>query len=213
MLHKILRFINNPFYRKVDSVKDWYYLFRSNLFRLKHGLDFTEVNDFGYDQKAYESKKHGNEYVNGSYYYFKLMLDYINVNETEYQFIDIGSGKGRICFEVARDYHFSHVIGVEYEGSLVETANQNKKLLANDAEFIWHDASNYLLPDAKSVVFIFNSFDELVMEKFLKINMENLKRNKSFVLYTSNIHKNVFVKNGANAIYEDDNRRLSIFKF
>jgi hypothetical protein len=54
MLHKILRFINNLFYRKVDSVKDWYYLFRSNLFRLKHGLDFTEVNDFGYDEIAYE---------------------------------------------------------------------------------------------------------------------------------------------------------------
>jgi hypothetical protein len=213
MIHKLLRFIENPFYRKVDSIKDWFYLFRSNYFRVRHDLDFTEVNDFGYDEMAYESKKNGNAYANGSYYYCKLMLDWIDIIDYEYQFIDIGSGKGKICFEVARDWHFSEVVGVEYESRLVEAANKNKKLLDSNVAFVWSDASKYLLPDGKNIVYIFNSFNDVILKKFIDNNKESLRKNKSIILYAQNIHRTVFLNNGARALYEDLNRRQSIFIF
>ena len=213
MIHKLLRFINNPFYRKVDSIKDWFYLFLINYFRVRHDVDCAEVNDSGYDEMSDESKKSGNAYANGSYYYCKLMLDWINIIDYEYQFIDIGSGKGKICFEVARDWHFSEVVGVEYESRLVEAANKNKKLLDSNVAFVWSDASKYLLPDVKNIVYIFNSFNDVILKKFIDNNKESLRKNKSIILYAQNIHRTVFLNNGAKALYEDLNRRQSIFIF
>jgi hypothetical protein len=213
-MNKILRFAKNPWYRKIDSIKDWYYLFRSNYFAFRYGLDFIEINDMGIDEVNSQSKEHGNEYRNGSFYYCKLMLDLINVDKYKYNFIDIGSGKGKICFEVARKYKFSKIIGVEYERCLVDVANQNKKLLKDDgSNFVCEDASSYILPNGNNVIFIFNSFDEFVLKRFLDINMENMCKYKNIILYASNIHRDVFLINGAKVLYEDLNRRLSVFVF
>lgn len=91
------------------------------------------------------------------------------IDRSEFTFIDLGSGKGRVLLMAAR-LGFRTLIGVEYNGSLAEISRQNGERYERGHpktrfETRAGDAGAIELPDAPLVIFMFNPFGREVMTR------------------------------------------------
>ena len=99
------------------------------------------------------------------------ILEDMNVNYPDFNFIDLGSGMGRVVL-IAAEYPFRKVVGVEFSPDLHRTAEDN---LARNAptqramavELICQDAREYTFPPGNCIVYLFNPFQEKVMRTVL----------------------------------------------
>lgn len=99
------------------------------------------------------------------------ILEDMNVNYPDYNFIDLGSGMGRVVL-IAAEYPFRKVAGVEFSLDLHRTAEDN---LARNArthramavELVCQDVREYTLPPGNCIVYLFNPFQEKVMRTVL----------------------------------------------
>jgi hypothetical protein len=54
--------------------------------------------------------------------------------------------------------------------------------------FLVADATNWKLPKGNTLVFLFNPFNEVVMEKFLASNLDHFSRYRSLLAYGVDAH-------------------------
>lgn len=91
---------------------------------------------------------------------------------SEYTFLDMGSGKGRMLF-VAAEFPFRRVVGVEYSRVLHEEALANleqyrrSRQRCGAIEPIHADAAEFEFPEERLVVYMFNPFGPEVMGRML----------------------------------------------
>jgi 16S rRNA G966 N2-methylase RsmD len=215
MVNKLVRFYKYPFYRKIDCLKDYFYQFKSYFFLKTNKLEISDGNLDNNIINKYNEKNINFIFQNSSYYYCKRMINCSLKRNVKYKnFIDIGSGKGKICFEVASNYKFESIIGIEYDTELFLVSQNNlRKLNNNKIEFINDDILNYNMPDSPSIIFLFNSFNEFVLRKFLKRNIYILRQHKSILLYRHDIYANVLEEFNAKLIEKDLYRKDSIWLF
>jgi len=97
-------------------------------------------------------------------------------NLTDYSFVDLGCGKGRVTI-IAAEYPFREIIGVEISPELAQIARSNiakveaENPSASKIQIIEGDATK-LTPQGKRIVFYtFHSFGLELMKEFLK-NLE-----------------------------------------
>ena len=97
---------------------------------------------------------------------------------SDYTFIDMGSGKGRMLF-IAAEYPFRKVMGVEFSTVLHPQAQENikryrhRKRQCGEIESVCADAAEFEFPEEKLVVYMFNPFGPEVMGRMLA-NLESL---------------------------------------
>lgn len=104
---------------------------------------------------------------------FRQIMSHLKINYGEFQFVDFGSGKGRVLL-MASSYGFNKIIGVEFAQELHRITNNNicvyelytKK--SNKIENIFEDATNYIIPNCPLVIFFNSPFTGKVMEQVLK---------------------------------------------
>ncbi len=95
---------------------------------------------------------------------------------SEYSFVDLGSGKGRMLF-IACELAFQRIVGVEFAQELHLRATQNiasyrsAKRRCRHMESVYMDAADYPMPPGKLVLYLFNPFGPTVLRKVLK-NLE-----------------------------------------
>ena len=100
---------------------------------------------------------------------------------SQYTFIDVGSGKGRVLF-VAAEYPFRKVIGVEFSNALHDDAVANLKRYkfagrrCADIEPVHADAREFEFPDGNLVIYLFNPFGPEVMGRMLANLERSLER-------------------------------------
>ncbi len=129
-------------------------------------------------------------------------------------FIDIGSGKGKACFYAARTGKFRKIIGVEFSLSLVKVANRNKTIAGHrNISFLNEDAATYTLPDSRCLIFLFNPFDDIILEKFIANNYGHFKRHDSVIAYAYDLHRETLLLNGFRTILRVADKKLSLYKF
>lgn len=110
---------------------------------------------------------------------FKMIMNNLDIQHSEYSFIDLGSGKGRALL-LASNYPFKKIIGVEFCKKLHKTCIKNidiyksKTKVLNDFELHLEDASAYKFPTGNIVIYLFNPFDEKI---FLAI-IDNIKNSE-----------------------------------
>lgn len=106
---------------------------------------------------------------------------------SQYTFIDVGSGMGRVLF-VAAEYPFRKVIGVEFSNDLHEDAMANIKRYKHakqrcaDIESVYADAGEYEFPNENLVLYLFNPFGPEVMGRMLANLERSMERHPRHVI-------------------------------
>jgi SAM-dependent methyltransferase len=137
---------------------------------------------------------------------------------SQYTFIDMGSGKGRVLF-VASEYPFRKVIGVEFSKDLHEEAVANLKRYnysgrrCADIEPVLADAREYEFPDGNLVIYLFNPFGPEVMGRMLANLERSLERHPrhAIVVMLWPDHSDVVERMGIMRVYRKT-RRHHIFE-
>ena len=143
----------------------------------------------------------------------KVLRQAFQLGEVPTAFIDIGCGKGRACFYAARSGRFSQVLGIDVSATLLEKANLNLQSFRNpDVRFVQADATKYLLPPMKSLVFMFNPFGAEVMRQFIELNYTVFREQGSILAYVTDAERDVVVEGGFKCIYRDSSRKISLYK-
>lgn len=112
-------------------------------------------------------------------------------------FVDVGSGKGRVLFYVARHYPFWRVIGVESEPALHQVAEDNLRHLRGahrPIELVNEDAVDWQLPDDATHVFLYNAFVGSVFTGFMRDirrSLDEHPRRFSFIYANPQLHEEV----------------------
>ncbi len=198
-----------------EKLVRWLYAIEDFVFEKYYGFNFS--GNISADDLAtiYSTKRNAVEYRPVYLGTLRVLLLEVDKLDVKYHnFIDIGSGKGKACFYALKRQSFVQVIGVEFSKDLVDIANENKsKFGKNDIVFLNLDASTFILPDAPSLIFLFNPFDQIVLERFIGNNINHFIDYSSVIAYANDIHRVVLSKFGFETIFRNPTRKISIHKF
>lgn len=131
----------------------------------------------------------------------EILLQLLPVTPSEFTFLDIGCGKGRMVLCAAM-IPFERAIGVEYSEDLVQIARQNALILAQNggssvaSEFWTGDASQYFPPSENLLCYLYNPFGPTVLASFLD-NLERSAKSSGkdvFIAYTDPRHSHVIAE-------------------
>lgn len=121
---------------------------------------------------------------------FHEMLKALQVDFTDFTFIDLGSGKGRALL-MASDYSCRRILGVELLPELHRIAQENlhkyksatQKCFTTESRY--EDASDFDFPPEPTVLYLFNPLPEPALEKVVANLDQSLREHprKVFVLY------------------------------
>ena len=126
------------------------------------------------------------------------MMAGLDIDFSEFVFLDIGSGKGRVLL-MAADYPFQKIIGVELLPELHRVAEENVRKYKSDSqrcfriETICYDAADFVFPPEPMVVYLFNPLPEPGLAAFVANLDRSLEENprRVYVLYHNPILERV----------------------
>lgn len=140
-------------------------------------------------------EEHGNGYVPCHPRFLFALLGSLDIDYSRYQFIDLGSGKGRVLL-VASEFPFKRIVGVEFAAELHKTAVENVKRYKSDTqrcediECIHGDAMQYTFPNEPTVLFMANPFGPPIFAPVLEKLERSIRRHPRDVilLYAAPFH-------------------------
>ncbi|WP_136657846.1 class I SAM-dependent methyltransferase [Nitratireductor sp. XY-223] len=115
------------------------------------------------------------------------LLKALKVDFSQYSFVDIGSGRGRVLLTAATK-PFKQVHGVEFCSVLHEQASRNiagypgERLQCRDVQSILCDALDYEVPEGNCVLYFFNPFDVQLVERVVTKFLDSAARNGNRVI-------------------------------
>jgi 16S rRNA G966 N2-methylase RsmD len=158
-------------------------------YKLK-GVDFTTQNIYDLTRTG-EYTDHGTALVSTSKDFLKKLIsdleDTIDKGVNKEVFIDYGSGKGAAIIH-AKKLGFRQTIGVEFAKELNDIAVKNiEKMNLLNVESIYADATTYQVPNNVSVIYFFNPFDKVVMEKVIDNLLQQKENflNDVYIIYAN----------------------------
>lgn len=140
----------------------------------------------------------GVQYEPVSELYLRRMLRAVPIEPDTYDFVDLGSGKGRPLL-IAAEYPFRRLIGIEFSPELHEIAQRNiarfRARTGSTQQFELHlgDATSFDFPPGPIVLHLFNPFGEPVLRRVLsrlEASLGQAPRNV-VVLYFNPLHRRV----------------------
>lgn len=130
----------------------------------------------------------GRNKLSGSFYdptprlIIRWILDALGYDKGNWNFVDVGTGRGRVVLEAAR-HPFRRVIGIEFAEELFAAAEENVatvplgEIQAGRVAVVHADATEWTPPSGPTVFFLYNPFDARVMKQFLDQILEGHDRN------------------------------------
>lgn len=107
---------------------------------------------------------------------FREMMESLGIDEVQYAFIDLGSGKGRTLL-MASEYKFRRILGVELLPELNQIAQENIREFMNEehgcarVESLCQDARFFVFPQGPLLIYLFNPFLECGLAQVVR-NLE-----------------------------------------
>jgi SAM-dependent methyltransferase len=112
---------------------------------------------------------------------FQWSIEGLGIDPSEYDFVDLGSGRG-FALLLAAAYPFRSITGVEFARELYDEARANiawagarQRLRIQDITLLHASALDFPIPDRPTVFFLYNPFTGSVMEAFLDRLMASLR--------------------------------------
>jgi predicted RNA methylase len=112
---------------------------------------------------------------------FRRIITAIDINHSDYIFIDCGSGKGRLIL-MASEFPFQRVLGVEFSPELNRIAEENIRAYKSatqkckDLQSVCMDVATFPIPPAPAVFYLYNPFAKKVMKAFLSNIEKSLEK-------------------------------------
>jgi SAM-dependent methyltransferase len=113
---------------------------------------------------------------------FDDAVAHLQISPSQYSFVDLGSGKGRVLI-LAFKKGFRRVVGVEFSAEVCAVARKNLSTTGVTAEVVHQSAKEYVFPDEPTVVFLYNPFGPTILVPILK----HLPR-KTWIIYVNPVH-------------------------
>lgn len=112
---------------------------------------------------------------------FKQIMQAIRIDFSQFTFVDLGCGKGRVLL-MASDYPFQRIVGVEFMAELHRAAQNNIVIYSNNRqrclriEAVCMDARDFQFPPEPLVVYLFNPFAEPTFAKVLENLLQSVEQ-------------------------------------
>jgi SAM-dependent methyltransferase len=172
----------------------------------KYGICTTGIDDLSKSVSA-NDREHASIYQPVNYYTAEMLMNKLDNNDVTGAFLDIGCGKGRML-AIAASYGFSNIIGIDFSAQLCHEAIGQASLIEDKVRGVsitveCEDARTYEIPKEVSVIFMFNPFDDLVMNDFLVRVRQTLKENprKLKILYANPVCRQQLLDAGFSETY------------
>jgi len=155
----------------------------------------------------------GNIYQNSYYRSFEQLMKIVDMDSGFFDyFIDVGSGKGRICLWAAAKTKIPNIIGVEANKELHNIALTNiQKQSVQNIELYNVDARQFNLKSGNRILFYFNSMSPDDFEIFLQAN-QKLASENVILIYSVN-DKLSHLDYCLQKIWTDIALKLSLYRF
>ena len=139
----------------------------------------------------------------------RASLEKLNIDPSNFTFIDFGSGKGRVLL-IAGGLPFRAVVGIEFSRELHETAVQNIRrfpshlISAGTVTSCCGDAASFPLPPSNLVCYFHNPFGPAVLSKVVRrLEAHRDTGYRILVIYLDPRHREVFEQAGKFAIFNE----------
>jgi SAM-dependent methyltransferase len=166
-----------------------------------HGCDTSGIVTFDQLTILQPQKQLSYHYATLQPWLVRDFIGRIGEELSQFHFVDLGSGKGRILL-IAAQYPFKLVIGVELTPELDAIAKKNiatANITKRCQSIISHcaDASTFAFPDGPLVMTMYNPFNATVVERVLKNLIISLKQQDRllYIVYINPRHKEVLEAN------------------
>jgi SAM-dependent methyltransferase len=201
-----------------ERLQRWHFALQDQRFEKRFGLELSQlVPQQELVSSNQDALSHAKAYMGVWCRNVRTLVQQgLRANPALRQFVDLGSGKGQACFCASIEHPFERIVGVEFSEPLVETAQRNLQQFearhpGAPIEFVARDAGEHRLAEAPTLVFMFNPFDEVILQRFLQLNHDHFVRHRSLVAYANDVHRSVLRQQGFDAVYRDPARALSLF--
>jgi SAM-dependent methyltransferase len=126
------------------------------------------------------------------------LLRQLPIDHARYTFIDLGAGKGQALF-LAAGFPFKRIIGVELSPALCEIARRNRVTFRSRAQactaiaIVCGDAADFRFPVEPLLVYLFNSFDHVVLARVLANLTRSIEGHprEAYLVYHNPRHRDV----------------------
>ena len=172
-----------------------------------YGMDTSgHISAHRLDNKDSENWTLGNEYgptpalwLDSIFESLGSIFESLEMDFSNYNFVDLGSGKGRVLLMAAR-FPFRNIIGVEYAADLHLAAINNLKMIEKVAPkcknitALHMDILDFEIPEEATVIYFWNSFQELLVHKLIDKIEQSLRRKfrDIFIIYVVPHHSDIF---------------------
>ena len=128
-------------------------------------------------------------------------------------FLDVGSGTGKAMYIALKSKKFEKVIGVELERKLymksrliLQNVNSKKKFFLH-----YENAEYFVVPNEPTIIFLFNPFNEIILNRFISKNLNRIRITKSAIVYVNDVHSNLLLDLGLNLCFKNYSRLISVY--
>lgn len=159
-------------------------------FDRSRNIDTTEIVPIKSLSTLTDNRKFSEDYVPTPLSIIRRSIESVADDLSDFTFIDIGSGKGRVLFKAA-EYDFRRIIGIEFSKELSDMCKENivrhktRRQKCFSIEAVFEDVLNYEFADEKLVIFMFDPFDEVIVSMLVEKLREHFVqcRKKIYIIY------------------------------
>jgi trans-aconitate methyltransferase len=156
----------------------------------KYGINTLAVKKSGSEEN--------HDYQGAGYLVLHRILPKMITLTGDINFFDIGCGKGRALF-VAERMGYSNLKGIDLDDELIMLAKQNLKnyeltKMASVIDFETANAINFNYENVPIVYFLFNPFNDKILEMVLE-KIVLAAKSPTWFVYMNPVHKYVFESN------------------
>ncbi len=148
---------------------------------------------------------------------FREIMATLEIDFSQFIFLDIGSGKGRALL-LAAEYPFRRVMGIELLPELNSLAKENIRKFSTETpscheiQAVCGDATELIFPEGALVIFLFNPLPEAGLKKLVRNLEASLRENPRlvYVIYVNPVLANV-VGSGSTLTRIDETHQYALF--
>lgn len=188
----------------------WYILRQEIKGEKKYGIHTTGADELEQLEKKGIDISHATIYMPVSYDLLETVFEQYAPQKFTH-FLDIGCGKGRAMCVAAR-YGAKKITGIDFSKEFCTAAEKNMAATRQhcpglEYTIIHNDAFYYDIPEDVDGIFLFNPFDEVILEGVVERILESHEKRprKITIIYANPLHKEVFTDAGCKEVYHYQN--------